>query len=79
MDRYLELGKAIARSIMSVGDEPNDKAHRIAFKGGTYPEGETDLGGLCEVALAAHIRGVLIDRNVFGEFKDQFREGASEK
>ena len=39
---------------MSEGD---NKVHRIAFKGGDYPDNETDLGGLCEEAFARSLDG----------------------
>lgn len=65
-DRYTVLGETIARSILDCGSEGS--AYRIALKGGNSRK-ETDLGGLCEAALASHIRGVLIDEDVFGEFK----------
>lgn len=67
-DKYLMLGETIARSILKCGND--SVAHRIALKGGTYPDKETDLGGLCESALASHIRAVLIDEDVFGEFNE---------
>lgn len=70
-DRYMELGQRLARSILDCGSE--GRAHRVALKGGSYPDKETDLGGLCETALACHIRGELIDADVFGEFKHLFR------
>lgn len=48
-----ELATRIARGIFEVGDErTTDLVQRIAFKGGTWPDGETDLGGLNEMALA---------------------------
>lgn len=58
-----ELASAIARDIFSMGDHPlnDDKAHRIEFKGGHYPDGETDLGGLCEKSLADRIDASLRD------------------
>ena len=54
-----ELAAIIAREILELGSEPNDKCHRIAFKGGAYPDNETELGGLCEGPLAATILEVL--------------------
>ena len=47
-----ELACSIARDIFSSGDNGDDKAQRLAFKGGKYPDHETDLGGYCEEALA---------------------------
>lgn len=70
LDRYAALGARIARSILEVSSDGGPRATRIALKVGTWPDNETDLGGLCESALASHIRGVLIDADVFGEFKD---------
>lgn len=49
------LAKAIARDIFSSGHEQHDKVQRIAFMGGEWPDGETDLGGLCFDALARRI------------------------
>lgn len=54
-------GAYIARVIFEVGDEPQDKVRRIAFRGGKYPDGETDLGGLNELALTAVIDRALAD------------------
>ena len=50
-----ELEKRIARAIFACGDQPNDKVQRIQFMGGQWPDGETDLGGMCEEALATLI------------------------
>lgn len=54
-----ELAEQIARAIFACGDEPNDKVHRIQFRGGKYARNETDLGGLCEESLARIILGAL--------------------
>jgi hypothetical protein len=51
-----ELARRIARAIFACGDNRNDKVQRIELKGGTWPDHETDLGGLCEDALASLIR-----------------------
>jgi len=37
------------------GANPNDRCQRIAFKGGVYPDKETNLGGLCRTALRDRI------------------------
>ena len=50
-----DLACAIARDIFASGDEPHDKVQRIAFKGGNYPDAETELGGYCEESLARRI------------------------
>lgn len=47
-----ELAKHLARRIFEIGDEPGDKAQRMEFKGGTYQDHETNLGGLVERSLA---------------------------
>lgn len=58
-----KLGKLIARGIFQVGNEVfpsrKDKTQRIAFKGGEWPDNETDLGGLDEWSLASHIERLL--------------------
>lgn len=54
-----DLAQRIARAIFASGDAPDDKAQRIEFKGGTWPDNETNLGGLCEESLAALILGQL--------------------
>jgi hypothetical protein len=47
-----ELARRIAHAIFVAGECNGQKAHRIEFKGGTWPDHETNLGGLCEKALA---------------------------
>lgn len=67
---HAELGAYIAREIFKAGDEPTDKVQRISFRGGMYSTGgqfETDLGGMCEGALADHIRTTLDDLSTGGE------------
>lgn len=54
-----ELARKIARAIFETGDETHDTVQRIQFMGGTYPDHETALGGLCEVALMQVITRVL--------------------
>lgn len=58
------LSKALAREIFKLGDEPKrdgsfDRVQRLQFKGGTYPDAETSLGGLNEHALATYIERFL--------------------
>ncbi len=55
-----KLAVKIARDIFKSGDQSNDKTQRMAFKGGEYPDSETNLGGYCEVALADRIHATLI-------------------
>jgi hypothetical protein len=55
----IERGIRIARELFKLGDMPRDKTQRIEFKGGTWPEAETGLGGFCEHALAGWLAGVL--------------------
>ena len=55
----VELAKRLAREIFELGDDPHDKAQRIEFKGGTYPDHETKLGGLCESSLAQYLEYAL--------------------
>lgn len=50
-----EIGKYLAQKIFELGNEPHDKAQRLEFKGGIYPDHETKLGGLVESSLAAYI------------------------
>jgi hypothetical protein len=55
-----ELARKIARGIFAVNsDAPSGPVKRIALKGGTWPDNETDKGGLCESALAGVILRVL--------------------
>lgn len=49
------LGTAMAKALLAVADDPDDKCHRIAFKGGDWPVSETDLGGMSEEPLARWI------------------------
>ena len=51
------LADGLASDIFHVGSERYGKINRLALKGGTWREQETDLGGLCEQALA----GVIAD------------------
>lgn len=53
-----DLATHLARKIFEVGDESKDKVRRIQFRGGVGHT-ETDLGGLCEPALATHIRSAI--------------------
>lgn len=49
-----ERAVKLARGIFAVGDEPiqhGGMVQRIQFMGGTYPDRETKLGGLSEIAL----------------------------
>ena len=54
-----ELAELLANAIFEMGDSPIDKAQRIEFKGGTYPNRETTLGGLNKLALTLVIRRAL--------------------
>jgi len=54
-----QLGVYLARKLFELGDEPHDKAQRIEFKGGVYPDRETNLGGLTESSLADFIEYAL--------------------
>ena len=56
-----EMGVYLARKLFELGDEGADKAQRLEFKGGRYPDHETRLGGLCETSLASSI-AFLLDR-----------------
>lgn len=49
------LATYLARAIFECGDQCNDKAQRLEFKGGTYPDSETALGGLCESSLESFL------------------------
>jgi hypothetical protein len=49
------LAEKIAREIFECGSEPSRQGglvQRIQYMGGTYPDNEIVLGGLCERALA---------------------------
>ena len=52
-----DLAHHLAQAVFQSGDEPHDKVQRIAFKGGTYPDRETELGGYNQIALADHLQG----------------------
>lgn len=53
------LADLIARYVFHSFDSAVDQAKRLAAKGGEYPDRETDLGGVCEPALAALIQQCL--------------------
>ena len=50
-----ELATKLAKDIFDELEHNGDKCQRLAAKGGKWPETETDLGGLCEPALAERI------------------------
>jgi hypothetical protein len=55
-----QFSSDLARYIMSVGDEGTERpCTRIQFKGGEYPDGERDQGGVCEEALQRAIERFL--------------------
>lgn len=60
-----ELGTLIARDIFKYLDIATDRCQRIEGKGGTYPKGETTLGGLCEQALAEVIARSLLEHRTY--------------
>lgn len=52
------LATKLARAIFEIGDEPRipgGKVQRIQFMGGTYPDAELPLGGLCESSLESFL------------------------
>ena len=55
----LDLSRKIAREVFDYVEFPGDSVQRLAYKGGQYPDAETDLGGLCEEALAGVIQSAL--------------------
>lgn len=55
--------KAMARHIFRKFDAGSDKCQRLAAKGGKYPDSETNLGGLCEMAFAEMIERALREAN----------------
>lgn len=59
MDDYDALGAALARDVFAIVVRNDDKTQRIQFMGGTWPNEETHLGGLCEEALAQFLAGAL--------------------
>jgi hypothetical protein len=63
--RALKRAKMMARlifgSAMTDGSgDVSQTVQRLAFKGGTYPDAETDLGGMNEDCLASEIAAALI-------------------
>lgn len=58
-EKLSDLACTIAKDLFEMGSEPSRGdagiVHRIAFKAGDYPDGETELGGLCEESLARRI------------------------
>jgi hypothetical protein len=50
-DPVRDVAAKLARGIFTAVDDPHDKVQRIQFMGGTYPDKETDLGGMDERAL----------------------------
>ena len=58
-----DLAATLARSIMAAGDEPGSPCQRIEFKGGN-PHAEIAQGGMCESALARHLRAWLVGMRV---------------
>ena len=55
----LALAQKITRDLFALGDEHDDKVHRIEFKGGEYPDKETNLGGMNETALVVFFEAAL--------------------
>lgn len=49
------IAQRLARVIFEAGDQPHDKVQRIEFRGGSYPDRETSLGGMNQAALATEI------------------------
>ncbi len=47
-----EIGTLLARGIFELGSEPNSPCNRIQFKGGKWPDNETNQGGIGEAPLA---------------------------
>lgn len=56
-----DLADRLATHVFEQGDEdrPGGRVQRLQYKGGKYPDCETDLGGLCQEALAGIIRDFL--------------------
>lgn len=50
-----EKATYLARELFALGDfgAVNDRTQRIEFKGGIWPDSETDLGGMCEGAMVS--------------------------
>lgn len=57
------LATKLARAIFECGDDirpgGTDKCQRIQFMGGTYPDAERPLGGLCESSLESYLDHLL--------------------
>lgn len=62
-----ELASYLARQIFKLGDEGADRTQRLEFKGGEWPDKETDLGGVCEVALVSFLERVINERGTAPE------------
>lgn len=56
-----DMAAFIARAIFESGSVPHDKAQRIQFMGGKYPDWETALGGYGEHGLTDCIRAAISD------------------
>lgn len=70
-----KLADRIAADIFEAGSEPSrglaGTVHRIAFKGGEYPNSETELGGYCQSALADLIhQSIIYERDEKGQATD---------
>jgi len=57
-----ELAKYINDKLFELGDDPNDKCHRIGFMGGTYPDKETNLGGMSKEPMLKFFVEILNSR-----------------
>lgn len=55
------LAAFLVRQIFACGDTEHDRTQRLAMKGGTYGQHETDLGGFNENALVAHLTRALLE------------------
>jgi hypothetical protein len=51
-----KLADYLAEYIFEIGNNPDGTVQRIQFKGGRWPNEETNLGGLCEPALSNVIK-----------------------
>lgn len=61
MKDHIEIGRTIAREIFAIGDEAKNPCQRIEFKGGKWPDEETNNGGIGEGPLAGFIADKLKD------------------
>lgn len=58
-DNIMELAEKIATNLLEAGSMDGNKVHRIQFKGGDWPNNETNLGGFGKAGLVGFLEGEL--------------------